>query len=182
MRLSDEHMTWKQHGFFEQGHAIEPYSHLMTRVDPRQLDQLFDVDATSAPQGTQAAGATTGSANAAPPNPAGATVSTISIDDFNKVDLRVARIEHAEAVDGADKLLRLTLDLGNEKRNVFAGIRSAYKPEDLVGRMTVVVANLEPRKMRFGVSEGMVLAAGAGGGELFILSPDSGARPGMKVK
>jgi methionyl-tRNA synthetase len=106
----------------------------------------------------------------------------ISIEDFAKVDLRVAKIVEAEHVEGADKLLRLVLDLGDEQRQVFAGIKSAYAPEDLVGRLTVMVANLAPRKMRFGVSEGMVLAAGPGGKDLFVLSPDDGARPGMKVK
>jgi methionyl-tRNA synthetase len=107
---------------------------------------------------------------------------TIDINDFAKVDLRIARIAKASPVEGADKLVQLTLDLGGETRNVFAGIKSAYSPEDLEGRLTVMVANLAPRKMRFGVSEGMVLAAGPGGKDLFILSPDSGAEPGMKVK
>ncbi len=107
---------------------------------------------------------------------------SISIDDFGRIDLRIARITAAELVDGADKLLRLTVDLGAEHRTVFAGIRQAYSPEQLVGRLTVVVANLEPRKMRFGMSEGMVLAAGPGGQDVFLLSPDSGAEPGMKVK
>ena len=106
----------------------------------------------------------------------------ISIDDFAKIDLRIAKIIKAEHVEGADKLLQLTLDLGGETRNVFAGIKSAYSPEDLEGRHTVMVANLAPRKMRFGLSEGMVLAAGPGGDDLFILSPDEGAIPGMKVK
>jgi len=96
--------------------------------------------------------------------------------------LRIAKIITATHVDGADKLLQLTLDIGGETRNVFAGIKSAYKPEDLEGKLTVMVANLAPRKMRFGVSEGMVLAAGPGGKELFILHPDDGAAPGMKVK
>jgi methionyl-tRNA synthetase len=108
--------------------------------------------------------------------------SEISFDDFAKVDLRVAKIIKAEHVEGADKLLQLTLDLGGETRNVFAGIKSAYKPEDLEGKLTVMVANLAPRKMRFGMSEGMVLAAGPGGKELFILNPDDGAVAGMKVK
>ena len=98
------------------------------------------------------------------------------------MDLRIARIDAAELVDGADKLLKLAVDLGGEKRTIFAGIRSAYTPEQLVGRLTVVVANLAPRKMRFGVSEGMVLAAGPGGTDIFILAPDAGATPGMKVK
>jgi len=108
---------------------------------------------------------------------------TISIDDFAKVELRIARIISAEPVEGADKLLKLTLDVGElGQRQVFAGIKSQYAPESLVGRLTVVVANLAPRTMRFGLSEGMVLAASHGDGKPFILSPDSGAEPGMKVK
>ena len=110
--------------------------------------------------------------------------NTIAFEDFAKVDLRLAEIIAAEHVEGADKLLKLTLDLGETlgKRQVFAGIKAAYAPEDLVGRLTVVVANLAPRKMRFGVSEGMVLAAGPGGEEIFLLQPDAGAQPGMQVK
>jgi len=106
----------------------------------------------------------------------------INFDDFAKIDLRVAKIVQAQHVEGADKLLQLTLDLGGETRNVFAGIKSAYKPEDLEGKLTVMVANLAPRKMRFGMSEGMVLAAGPGGSDLFVLNPDDGATPGMRVK
>ena len=106
----------------------------------------------------------------------------ITIDDFMKVDLRIARIEKAEAVEGADKLLALTLDVGDSSRQVFAGIKAAYNAGDLVGRQVIVVANLKPRKMRFGTSEGMVLAAGPGGEDIFLLSPDSGAEPGMRVK
>jgi len=106
----------------------------------------------------------------------------INYDDFAKLDLRIAKIIKAEAVPKADKLLQLTLDIGNEQRNVFAGIKAAYKPEDLEGKLTVMVANLEPRKMRFGMSEGMVLAAGPGGDELYVLNPDDGATPGMRVK
>ncbi|HEX9626565.1 MAG TPA: methionine--tRNA ligase [Acidiferrobacterales bacterium] len=117
------------------------------------------------------------------PLPEGEGSSTITIDDFAKVDLRIARIEKAGYVEGADKLLQLTVDIGEGRtRNIFAGIRSAYDPKDLEGRLTVVVANLAPRKMKFGVSEGMVLAAGPGGKELWILAPDSGAQPGMRVK
>jgi methionyl-tRNA synthetase len=103
------------------------------------------------------------------------------MDDFLKVDLRVARIESAEYVDGADKLLKLTLDLGGGRRQVFSGIRSAYEPGALAGRLTVVVANLKPRKMRFGVSEGMVLAAAGDGEGIFLVAPDAGAEPGMRV-
>ncbi len=107
---------------------------------------------------------------------------TIQFDDFAKIDLRVAKIVTAEHVEGADKLLRLVLDIGNEERQVFAGIKSAYKPEDLQGRYTVMVANLQTRKMRFGESQGMVLAAGPGGEDIFVLTPDKGATPGMRVK
>jgi methionyl-tRNA synthetase len=107
---------------------------------------------------------------------------TVDFETFAKVDLRVARILEADLVEGADKLLKLKLDLGGETRQVFAGIRAAYEPAALVGRLTVMVANLAPRKMRFGLSEGMVLAAGPGGKDIFILNPDQGAEPGMKVK
>lgn len=108
---------------------------------------------------------------------------TISIDDFAKVDLRIAKIVNAESVPEAQKLLKLTLNLGNdENRTVFAGIKEAYNPEDLIGKLTVIVANLAPRKMRFGISEGMVLAAGPGGKSLWILEPHTGAEPGMAVK
>src|SRR5467141_827108 len=147
------------------GHQIKKYEHLMTRVEEKQLDALFEPKDTSM---------TTPSTQAAD--------GTISIDDFNKVDLRIARIVKAEHVDGADKLLKLTLDTGNGMRTVFAGIKSAYDPSKLEGRLTVMVANIAPRKMKFGVSDGMVLAASGEGPGLFLLSPDSGAQPGMKVK
>ena len=107
---------------------------------------------------------------------------TISIDDFVKIDLRIAKIVNAESVPEAEKLLKLTLDIGGETRQVFAGIKAAYNPETLIGKHTVMVANLEPRKMRFGISEGMVLAAGPGGADLWILEPHAGALPGMRVK
>ncbi len=106
----------------------------------------------------------------------------ITIDEFNRIDLRVARVTNAQHVDGADKLLQLTLELGDTQRHVFAGIKSAYRPEDLIGRLVVVVANLAPRKMRFGVSEGMVLAAGPGESEIWLLSPDAGAEPGLRIR
>ena len=160
---------------------INRYEHLMTRVDTKQLDALFDIPAISPPRETKAV--TTTATPAAPaPSSAPAATSTISIDDFAKVDLRIALIANAEAVEGADKLVKLTLDLGTETRTVFAGIKSAYAPEQLKGRLTVMVANLAPRKMRFGLSEGMVLAASGDGPGIFLLSPDSGAQPGMKVK
>ncbi len=148
---------------------INPYQHLMTRVDPKQLDALFESDAAAA-------------AVAPPAGPAAAPgAATLSLDEFKRVDLRVARIVSAEAVAGADKLLKLTLDLGAETRTVFAGIKSAYDPQTLKGRLTVVVANLAPRKMKFGVSEGMVLAASGEAPGLYLLSPDSGATPGMRI-
>ncbi|HCM05635.1 MAG TPA: methionine--tRNA ligase subunit beta, partial [Oceanospirillales bacterium] len=106
----------------------------------------------------------------------------IQFEDFAKVDLRIAKIIKADHVEGADKLLQLTLDIGNgETRNVFSGIKAAYQPEDLEGKLTIVVANLAPRKMKFGMSEGMVLAAGPGGSDLWILEPHDGAQPGMRV-
>ncbi len=107
---------------------------------------------------------------------------TIEFDDFAKLDLRIAKIVKAQTVDGADKLLQLTVDIGDETRNIFAGIKSAYSPEDLEGQLTLVIANLKPRKMRFGVSEGMVLAAGPGGKDIWVLKPDQGAQAGMRVK
>jgi methionyl-tRNA synthetase len=155
--------------------TIQPYRHLMTRVEEKQLDALFDI-APAQPAKAKTMAENPGAA------PAAAATGTISIDDFNKVELRVARIVKAEAVEGADKLLRLTLDLGGSARTVFAGIKSAYDPAKLEGRLTVVVANLAPRKMKFGVSEGMVLAASGEGPGIYLLSPDTGAQPGMKVK
>ncbi|MEY3263795.1 MAG: methionine--tRNA ligase, partial [Pseudomonadota bacterium] len=153
-------------------HSVNPYSHLMTRVDPAMLEALFD-----APEETPAESAASHIEAIAP---------EIKIDDFAKIDLRVAKIVHCETIDGSDKMLRLTLDVGEGRtRNVFSGIKSAYKPEDLIGKLTVVVANLAPRKMKFGVSEGMVLAASAMDEKadpgLYILEPWPGAQPGMRI-
>ena len=159
--------------------SIGPYQHLMTRVEEKQLDALFDI---TSPQSGKEKNVAESTQPAAPAAPAAPATGTISIDDFNKIDLRIARIANAETVEGADKLLKLTLDLGGSSKTVFAGIKSAYDPEKLKGRLTVVVANLAPRKMKFGVSEGMVLAASGDGPGIYILSPDSGAEPGMKVK
>jgi methionyl-tRNA synthetase len=172
--------SWKQIGSaLPAGHVINDYKHLMTRIDPKQVAALVEANRQSLqPTAPTAAPKAKAEVKAEQPTES----ATISIDDFLKVDLRIAKIVAADHVDGADKLLRLTLDLGDEQRQVFAGIKSAYQPEQLVGRLTVMVANLAPRKMKFGMSEGMVLAAGPGGKEIFLLSPDSGARPGMKVK
>jgi methionyl-tRNA synthetase len=162
---------------------INPYHHLMTRVDPKQLDALFETDKESAmPTAPPSRSASAQSATQpATPGAAASGPGTISLDEFKKIDLRIAKIVSAEQVEGADKLLKLTLDLGTETRTVFAGIKSAYDPATLQGRLTVMVANLAPRKMKFGVSEGMVLAASGATPGLFLLSPDAGATPGMKI-
>jgi methionyl-tRNA synthetase len=158
--------------------AIKPYEHLLQRVDVKQLEALFDTG--SEKPKSEPAPKTQTAKTAAPTSQA--LVTEVTIEDFAKIDLRIAKILAAENVEGADKLLKLTLDIGDAKRTVFAGIRSAYTPDQLVGRLTVVLANLKPRKMRFGISEGMVLAAGPGGKDIFLLSPDTGAAPGMQVK
>ena len=179
LRLSDAQTRWGQHSWLPAGHEIGAYEHLLQRVDPKQLLALFD---TGEPEVKPAAKVTT-VASTTPARPAEeGALAEISVEDFAKIDIRIAKIVAAEAVEGADKLLKLTLDLGDSQRTVFAGIRSAYTPEQLVGRFTPMLANLKPRKMRFGTSEGMVLAAGPGGKEIFLLSPDAGATPGMKVK
>jgi methionyl-tRNA synthetase len=162
------------------GTTIAPYQPLATRLDPDAVRALVDpapgaatmTDTTATPTPTATATAT----------PTAAPASTrIRIDDFQKLELRIARVVDAETVEGSEKLLRLTLDLGTEQRNVLSGIRAAYEPQSLVGRMVLMVANLEPRKMRFGVSEGMVLCASGEGPGLYLLSPDLGATAGMKV-
>ena len=159
-------------------HTINAFQPLMTRIEKEKVDAMVE----ASKENLMATPTAAPIAAATPTEPEQTT--EISIDDFMKVDLRVARIVNAQHLDGADKLLQLTLDIGEEKtRNVFAGIKSAYpEPEKLIGRLTVMVANLAPRKMKFGMSEGMVLAAGPGGSDIFILSPDDGAIAGMKVK
>ena len=167
-------LTWDALAAPLGAHTVATFSPLMNRVDMDKVNAMIeDSKSNTAPAAAPAA---------APATPALPIAPEISIDDFAKIDLRVARIAAAAHVEGADKLIQLTLDLGDGERNVFAGIKSAYAPESLVGRLVVVVANLAPRKMRFGVSQGMVLAAGPGGKEIFLLSPDSGAQPGMQVK
>jgi methionyl-tRNA synthetase len=142
------------------------------------------IDASREDETPAASAATTPAAPQDGPEPLAAEPlqPTITIDEFQKIDLRVARVVAAEEVPKAKKLVRLTLSLGgDERRNVFAGIKSAYQPQDLVGRLVICVANLQPRQMTFGTSEGMVVAAGAGGEEIYLLSPDSGAKPGQRV-
>jgi methionyl-tRNA synthetase len=168
-------LQWQDAQQLLENHVIGSYEHLLTRAEPKQLDALLGLDEAATTPETKAPAPAAASA-AAP------TAGEVTVEDFAKLDLRIAKIVAAEIVDGADKLLKLTLDLGDGQRTVFAGIRSAYSPEQLPGRMTLVLANLKPRKMRFGVSEGMVLAAGPGGKDIFLLAPDAGATPGMKVK
>ncbi len=163
--LSEERWHWRDAAKPLLGATLPKFKPLLTRVEKDQVQRMVEQSRDSTP---------------APEAPA--EDDTISIDDFMKVDLRIARIDKAEPVDGADKLLALTLDLGDSIRKVFAGIKEAYDADSLVGRQVIVVANLAPRKMRFGVSEGMVLAAGPGGEDIFLLSPDDGAKAGMRVK
>ena len=169
------------------GHVVQPYRHLVSRIDTKQIDQLLEPPSEGKPEGAAKAAAPDAAEFKLEPveTPKPPVIlpvgDTISIDDFGRIDLRIARIVDAELVPDADKLLKLTLDIGIESRTVFAGIRSAYTPKELIGRLTVMVANLAPRKMRFGESQGMVLAAGDGGA-IYLLSPESGAMPGMRVK
>ncbi|MEO1885220.1 MAG: methionine--tRNA ligase subunit beta, partial [Methylococcales bacterium] len=154
------------------GHTINQFKPLMTRVDPAKIAAVVEASKESmAPV-----------ADAVVEKKHEPIAQTIAFDDFAKLDLRVAKIIKAEAVDGADKLLQLTVDIGDETRTILAGIKSAYTPESLTGRLVVVVANLEPRKMRFGLSEGMVIAAGPGGEDIWVLAPDEGAQVGMRIK
>ena len=171
-------LTWDDHKTLLTNHTLNPFSALMTRIDPAKVEamtaasreDLVDTNAEAAPKGN----------GELVKDPLSAE---IDFDTFAAVDLRVALILKAEHVEGADKLLRLTLDIGDEQRNVFSGIKSAYPdPAALEGRLTMMIANLKPRKMRFGISEGMVMAAGPGGEEIYLLSPDSGAKPGQRIK
>jgi methionyl-tRNA synthetase len=178
--LKIEPLNWHDASRSLGAHAIGEYKHLMQRVDARQVDALLDTP----PPSSQPSPAIAGEGA----KPGGAAIAaTIGIDDFTKIDLRLAKIVNAEPVEGSDKLLRLTLDVGEGKhRNVFSGIKSAYKPEDLIGKMTVMVANLAPRKMKFGISEGMVLAASHADEKanpgLYVLEPWPGATPGLRVR
>jgi len=160
-------------------HGINKFKPLMQRVEKEALDKIVEASKEDIKSAQQQAPAKQSKSSSVSNEP---IADEIEFDDFAKIDLRIARIVKAEHVEKADKLLQLTLDIGDETRNVFAGIKSAYTPEELEGKLTVMVANLKPRKMRFGMSEGMVLAAGPGGKDLWILNPDDGAQPGMKVK
>ncbi len=173
--LNIEPLDWKNYQAPLLDHSINKFKPLMTRIEQENIDKMLEQSKQDL-AGEKPAEKQAKKSNNDP------IAAEIQFDDFAKIDLRIAKIIKAEHVEGADKLLRLTLDIGDETRNVFAGIKSAYKPEDLEGKLTVMVANLAPRKMRFGISEGMVLAAGPGGKDLWILNPDDGAQPGMKVK
>ena len=194
--LKLDNWTWADVQQPLMGHEITKFKALLTRLEPAAIEKMVEASASSlgntpgAPDGKKADNKPKKNKQAAS-NPAASEkdkpefdplAPEISIDDFAKIDLRIAKIVNAEAVPEAKKLLKLTLDIGFEQRQVFAGIKSAYEPEDLIGKHTVMVANLAPRKMRFGLSEGMVLAAGPGGDDLYVLSPDDGAKPGMRVK
>ncbi|MBV1951236.1 MAG: methionine--tRNA ligase, partial [Cycloclasticus sp.] len=176
--LNVDSMGWPDQWSPLTNHTINKFKPLLTRVDKDKLDALIEASKESLEKKPTSNGnkkTPKVSAKETEPN-------LIEFEDFAKVDLRVAKIEKAEHIEGAEKLLRLTLSLGDETRQVLAGIKSAYSPEQLEGRLTIMVANLKPRKMRFGVSEGMVLAAGPGGDDIWLLAPDQGAKPGMPVK
>jgi len=172
-------------------HQLNAFTPLLTRIEPAKIDAMIEAskdDLNVVAQGEANAGASASGAAIVTKRGNGELTkeplaAEIAFDAFAAVDLRIALIEKCEFVEGADKLLRLTLDIGDAKRNVFSGIKSAYPdPNKLEGRLTLYVANLAARKMKFGVSEGMVLAAGPGGEEIYLLSPDSGAKPGQRVK
>ncbi|MFT6034302.1 MAG: methionyl-tRNA synthetase [Arenicella sp.] len=172
--LNTGELTWDDLQTPLLDHQINKFKPLMTRVESDAIETMIEESKESLEQVS-----TLDADSVLAKDPIS---DEISFDEFAKIDLRIAKIVKAEHVDGADKLLQLTLDIGGETRNVFAGIKSAYEPAELEGKLTVMVANLAPRKMRFGMSEGMVLAAGPGGSDLFVLSPDEGAEPGMRVK
>ncbi|RYY73378.1 MAG: methionine--tRNA ligase [Gammaproteobacteria bacterium] len=170
-----ESLSWNAPVQFRRQDKINEFKPLLTRVEKEKVDAMLE----STKEAIAAATPKTDSVKTAlTEDPIAAE---IDFNDFAKIDLRIALIENAEHVEGSDKLLRLTLDLGGEKRNVFSGIKSAYDPKDLIGKLTVLVANLKPRKMKFGVSEGMVLAAGPGEKEIYLLEPHAGAKPGQRV-
>ena len=174
--LNVENLNWDARKELLQGHEINKFKPLMTRVESDRIDAMIEASKEVLAEEQKLKEQPTGPLADDPIS------DEIEFDDFAKLDLRIATIVAADHVKGADKLIQLTLDLGGVTKNVFAGIKSAYKPEDLVGRQTVMVANLKPRKMRFGLSEGMVMAAGPGGEEIFLLTPDEGAQNGMRVK
>ncbi len=175
----NDNLSWQDHQHLLSDHKINKFKALMQRVDMDKINAMVESSKENLKATAEKAAATSANASPLQEDPIS---PEIQFDDFAKIDLRIAKIVKAEHVEKANKLLRLELDLGGETRQVFAGIKSAYQPEDLEGKLTVMVANLAPRKMRFGLSEGMVLAAGPGGKDLWILNPEEGAKPGMRVK
>ena len=181
--LDIQPLLWTDVALGLRAQTIQPYAHMVTRLEGKQIEAMVEANKESLQATTSTPHSQAHHAQSQQAATEVAAVEHISIDDFTKVDLRIAKIVSAEHVEGAEKLLKLLLDIGEEKpRQVFAGIKSAYDPATLVGRKTVMVANLAPRKMKFGMSEGMVLAASDERGGPYILSPDAGAQPGMRVK
>ncbi len=181
--LNIQPLLWTDVALGLRAQTIQPYAHMVTRLEGKQIEAMVEANKESLQATTSTPHSQAHHAQSQQAATEVAAVEHISIDDFTKVDLRIAKIVSAEHVEGAEKLLKLLLDIGEEKpRQVFAGIKSAYDPATLVGRQTVMVANLAPRKMKFGMSEGMVLAASDERGGPYILSPDAGAHPGMRVK
>src|SRR5690554_4556291 len=179
--LKIDSMNWASRSQPLEDHAIETFKPMMQRVDDKQIEALLEASREDvAKELALQAGAEDETIQEDSPLQKEPIAAEINFDDFMKVDLRIAKIIKCEAVPKANKLLKLTLDLGGETRTVFSGIKSAYKPEELEGKLTVMVANLAPRQMKFGLSEGMVLAAGDGS-EIYILEPHQGAEPGMRV-
>jgi len=175
--LNVENLNWDARTTPLLDHEINKFKALMNRIEKEKVDAIIEAEKADAEAEAQAAGAPASESSLSEP-----IADEIEFDDFAKTDLRIAKIVAADYVKGAGKLLQLTLDIGEGKtRNVFSGIKAAYNPEDLTGKLTVMVANLKPRKMKFGISEGMVLAAGPGGDELWLLEPHEGAKPGMRV-
>jgi len=179
LNLEDQEMAWGEaHQLL--GRSLKPFQHLMTRVETKQIDGLMEDNKQTLGTEQKPAPVVQTEKSAVRMEQPQSSAQPITIEEFKKIDLRIARIEHVELIEGSQKLLKLTLSLGSETRTVFAGIKESYDPAGLTGRLVVVVANLMPRKMKFGVSEGMVLAAGNGGG-IYLLCVDEGARPGMTI-
>jgi methionyl-tRNA synthetase len=170
----NDRLDWHSAQSLLTDHSINRFKPLLQRIEMDKVNAMIEASKVAVSSASENKAVT--------PSGNDPVADTIEFADFAKVDLRIALIAQAEQVEGADKLLKLTLDIGEETRQVFAGIKTAYRPEDLQGKLTLMVANLEPRKMRFGMSEGMVLAAGPGGKDLWLLEPHQGAKPGMKVK
>ena len=177
----NETLSWDSASVFKSQHKINPFKPLLTRIEKEQVDAMLASNQQALTVDKQASAPKDASPKTADQSQQEPLADEIDFATFAKVDLRVAKIIRASQVEGADKLLQLTLDVGGDTRQVFSGIKSAYKPEDLEGKLTILVANLAPRKMKFGVSEGMVLAAGPGGKEIYLLEPHAGVEPGMRV-